>query len=88
MNATTRTQEELAHDLMLELSCHAEALSLPRLCKRLGVRQSSLLRCVSYLGEEALGQHHGAGWVRLLQDGERTMLALTEEGRRICQTIK
>lgn len=88
MNPGVKTQDELGNALMAELSCHDEAVSLPRLCKRLGVRQSTLLRCIAYLGEAALGEQYGAGWVRLEQDGERSLLSLTEEGRRVCNAMK
>lgn len=80
-------QDKLSTELMAELSNHTEAVSLPRLCKRLGVRQSSLLRCIAYLGEETVGQHQGAGWVRLEQDGKRSMLSLTGAGRQVCNEM-
>ncbi|MFZ6874629.1 formate dehydrogenase accessory sulfurtransferase FdhD [Undibacterium sp. Di27W] len=87
MNSLDNLQDKLGLELMAELSNHTEAVSLPRLCKRLGVRQSSLLRCIAYLGEQSVGQHQGAGWVKLEQDGERSMLSLTEAGRQVCQEI-
>lgn len=83
MESLNYSQDKLSHALMAELARHTEALSLPRLCKRLGVRQSTLLRCIAYLGEESIGQCRGAGWVHLQQDGERSLLSLTEEGRRV-----
>ncbi|MCH8618415.1 hypothetical protein [Undibacterium sp. TS12] len=87
MDAVVKTQDELALALMAELSAHEEAVSLPRLSKRLGVRQSTLLRCIAFLGEQALGQHQGAGWVSMLEDGERSLVSLTEEGRRVCKMM-
>ncbi|MFZ6730293.1 formate dehydrogenase accessory sulfurtransferase FdhD [Undibacterium sp. Ji42W] len=86
MESLNYSQDQLSHALMAELAQHTEALSLPRLCKRLGVRQSTLLRCIAYLGEEVIGQQRGAGWVHLRQDGERSLLSLTEEGRRVCES--
>ncbi|MFZ6756576.1 hypothetical protein ACO0K9_05100 [Undibacterium sp. Ji50W] len=80
-------QDEHAYALMAEMANHAGAVSLARLSKRLQMRQSTLLRCIAYLGEQQLGQHQGAGWVSLQQDGERSLLVLTEEGRRICDTL-
>jgi len=85
MNSLDNLLNKLSFEIVAELSNHTEAVSLPRLSKRLGVRQSSLLRCIAYLGEQSVGQHQGAGWVRLEQDGERSMLSLTEAGRQICQ---
>lgn len=76
--------EDLTRALLAELSAQAEAVSLARLCKRLGVRQSTLLRCLAYLGDDVIGGAPGPGLVRVSQDGERTMLALTEKGRRAC----
>ncbi|MFZ6744578.1 formate dehydrogenase accessory sulfurtransferase FdhD [Undibacterium sp. JH2W] len=87
MNSLDNLQDKLSFELMAELSNHTEAVSLPRLCKHLGVRQSSLLRCIAYLGEQSVGQHQGAGWIKLEQDGERSMLSLTEAGRQVCQEI-
>ncbi|PXX47213.1 formate dehydrogenase accessory sulfurtransferase FdhD [Undibacterium pigrum] len=88
MNSLDNLQDKLSLELMAELSNHTGAVSLPRLGKRLGVRQSSLLRCIAYLGEQSMGQHQGAGWVRLEQDGERSMLSLTEAGRQVCKEMK
>ncbi|BBB60904.1 hypothetical protein UNDKW_2631 [Undibacterium sp. KW1] len=85
MESLNYSQDKLSHALMAELAQHTEALSLPRLCKRLRVRQSTLLRCIAYLGEESIGQHKGAGWVHLQQDGERSLVSLTKEGRRVCE---
>lgn len=80
--------KQLAFALMTELSAEPEAISLARLCKRLGVRQSTLLRCIACLGRETVGQHVGLGWVDLQQDGERSLLRLTEEGRLVCGAKK
>ncbi|MFZ6707921.1 formate dehydrogenase accessory sulfurtransferase FdhD [Undibacterium sp. TC9W] len=85
MESLHYSQDQLSHALMAELAQYTEALSLPRLCKKLGVRQSTLLRCIAYLGEESIGQYTGAGWVHLQQDGDRSLLSLTEEGRRVCE---
>ncbi|MFZ6720985.1 hypothetical protein [Undibacterium sp. Ji49W] len=80
-------QDELAFALMAELANHVGAVSLARLSKRLQVRQSTLLRCIAYLGEQQLGQHQGAGWVSLQQDGERSLVVLTEEGRAVAARL-
>ncbi|MFZ6657927.1 hypothetical protein [Undibacterium sp. TJN19] len=80
--------KQLAFALMAELSAQPEAVSLARLCKRLGVRQSTLLRCIACLGCETVSLHAGLGWVDLQQDGERSLLSLTEEGRLVCGAQK
>lgn len=74
----------LAEALLAELAASAEPVSASKLCKRLGVRMSSLLRCASYLGEGVIGGQAGPGLVSITQDGERQMLALTEKGRAEC----
>ncbi|MDC8758359.1 hypothetical protein [Janthinobacterium fluminis] len=81
----TAPGDALALALLAELAAHTEAVSAARLCKRLGVRQSSLLRCLAYLGDDVIGGAPGPGLVRVRQDGERTLLALTEKGRAACQ---
>ncbi|HTD07110.1 hypothetical protein [Undibacterium sp.] len=73
--------QSLSEALLAELAMHAEPVSTARLTKKLGVRMSSLLRCVAYLSEDLIGEQAGPGWVRLIQDGERTLLALTDKGR-------
>ncbi|MES2070451.1 MAG: hypothetical protein V4488_08900 [Pseudomonadota bacterium] len=78
---------ELSAALLAELASHAEPVSTARLSKKLGVRMSSLLRCVSYLGEDVIGGQAGPGWVRLTQDGERTLLSLTDTGRVACKGL-
>ena len=72
---------ELTRALLSELAAHPGGLSLPRLCKRLGVRMSVLLRTLAWLGESRIGDAVGAGWVRVSGDGERRMAALTAAGR-------
>lgn len=76
---------DLAQALLAELAAQAGPVSAARLCKRLGVRQSSLLRCLAYLGDDVIGGVAGPGLVHVGQDGERTMLALTDKGRALCR---
>jgi hypothetical protein len=76
---------DLALALLAELAGHATPVSTARVSKRLGVRQSTLLRCLAYLGDDVIGGVAGPGLVRVSQDGERTMLALSDKGRAACQ---
>ncbi|MCU6433774.1 hypothetical protein LPB67_08280 [Undibacterium sp. Jales W-56] len=78
----------LADALLAELATQPEPVSMARLSKKLGARHSSLLRCLAYLGEQRIGQEQGLGWVHAVQDGDRTMLALTEKGRAACIATK
>ncbi|MHC9085146.1 hypothetical protein ACYX7E_08915 [Luteimonas sp. RIT-PG2_3] len=67
--------------LLAELAAHPAGMSLPRLCKRLGVRMSVLMRTLAWLCEDSIGGVPGAGWVRTVEDGERTLALLTDRGR-------
>lgn len=71
----------LTEPLLALLAEHPDGLSLPRVCKRLGVRMSVLLREVAWLGEEAIGDTSGPGWVRVEERGETRVAVLTERGR-------
>ncbi|HVI60053.1 MAG TPA: hypothetical protein VM619_14430 [Luteimonas sp.] len=51
-------------------------MSLPRLCKRLGLRMSVLLRELAWLGEETIGGRPGPGLVRVERRGEREIAVL------------
>ena len=66
---------------LAELPPHPAGMSLPRLCKRLDVRMSVLMRTLAWLGEDSIGSVPGAGWVRTVEDGERTLALLTDHGR-------
>ncbi|GGC99076.1 hypothetical protein [Undibacterium terreum] len=80
--------QSLSEALLQELAMHAEPVSAARLTKKLGVRMSSLLRCVAYLGDQQIGEQAGLGWVAVVQDGDRTLLALTAKGRAACEEYK
>lgn len=71
----------LADALLHELALSSAPVPVLRLTKRLRVRLSSLLRCVAYLGEDIIAGNPGPGWVQLHQDGDRTLLSLTQKGR-------
>jgi hypothetical protein len=55
-------------------------MSLPRLCKRLGVNASVLLRELTLVGEAKIGGVAGPGLVRVERINERWMVHLTEAG--------
>ncbi len=71
----------LAEALLAELAAHPAGVALPVLCKRLRVRMSVLLRTLAWLGEARIGTVEGAGWVRVIAEGERRVATLTEAGR-------
>ena len=77
------TDAALIAALLAQLAQAPEGASLPRLCKRLDVRMSVLLRTLAWIGEDAIGDHQGPGWVRTVQDGTRTLVVLTDEGRSL-----
>ncbi len=67
--------------LMQELSSSAVPISAARVCKRLGVRMSSLQRCLAYFGEQHIAGQEGLGLVHSQQDEDRFLLSLTAAGR-------
>ncbi|MBN7136698.1 hypothetical protein A7A76_18280 [Lysobacter enzymogenes] len=71
----------LTEPLLALLAEHPDGLSLPRVCKRLGVRMSVLLRELAWIGEDAIGDVAGPGWVRVEERGELSVAMLTERGR-------
>ncbi|ROU05222.1 hypothetical protein [Lysobacter enzymogenes] len=71
----------LTEPLLALLAEHPDGLSLPRVCKRLGVRMSVLLREVAWIGENAIGGTPGPGWVRVDTSGETQVATLTARGR-------
>ena len=71
----------IAAALLAALAGEPEGISLPRLCKRLNVRMSGLLRTLAWLGDEAIGGRRGPGWVCTRREGARTLALLTDAGR-------
>ncbi|MGV8932756.1 MAG: hypothetical protein ACOH1R_11685 [Luteimonas sp.] len=67
--------------LLALLAAEPEGISLPRLCKRLGLRMSVLLRELAWLGEDAIGDTPCAGLVRVEHRDERDIAVLTARGR-------
>ncbi|MBT2747033.1 MULTISPECIES: hypothetical protein [unclassified Lysobacter] len=68
------------------LAGEAGGVSLPRLCKRLGVRMSVLMRELAWIGEDAIGDHPAPGWVRVEAHGESSVAVLTARGRERLRT--
>lgn len=71
----------LLQALLAELAGNPQGVSTARLCKRLGLRMSVLMRTLAWIGEDAIGDHRGPGWVRAVEDGARTLVHLTDAGR-------
>ena len=80
-------EEALLGALLAELAAAPDGMSLPRLCKRLGIRMSVLLRTLAYLGDDAIGDTSGPGWVRTFEDGERTLAQLTDAGCAMARSL-
>lgn len=73
--------DALRDAVLAELAAAPEGMSLPRLCKRLGVRMSVLLRTLAWLGETPIAGKPGAGLVCIERDGPRELARLTQLGR-------
>ena len=71
-----------ADDILAAVAQHPDGLSLPRLCKRLGLRMSVLLRELAWLGADTMGGTPGPDLVRVERTGDLTIAVLTEHGRR------
>ena len=72
---------ELTRALLSELAAHPGGLSLPRLCKRLGVRMSVLMRELAWLDDTPIGGEPGPGLVRVERRGERDVAVLVVRDR-------
>lgn len=81
------TDARRLHALLAELAAHPEGVSTGRLCKRLGVRMSVLMRSLAWMGEDAIGGRPGPGWVRTVDEGARTLVHLTDAGRALLDTL-
>ncbi len=77
----TSPPPSFADRLLAELAREPAGVSLPRLCKRLGVRMSVLMRELAWLGEDAIGGEPGPGWVWVGRHDESDVAVLTEVGR-------
>ncbi|MCD9005330.1 hypothetical protein LDO31_03590 [Luteimonas sp. XNQY3] len=79
--------ETLLQALLTELAAAPDGMSLPRLCKRLRIRMSVLMRTLAYLGNQRIGDVQGPDWVRTVEEGERTLAQLTERGRAVAMSL-
>lgn len=77
----------LLQALLAELAAHPDGMSSARLCKRLGLRMSVLLRTLAWIGEHPIGDHAAPGWVRTRDDGARTLVQLTAAGRALLASL-
>ncbi len=73
----TSPPPSLAELVLAELAAADAPVSAARLCKRLGVRMSVLLRTLTLLGADATGQ----GWVEVEDDEGRLLLTLSTHAR-------
>ncbi len=67
--------------LFAALAREPDGISLPRLCKQLGVRMSVLMRELAWLGEAPIGGQPGPGLVRVERRGERDVAVLVARNR-------
>ncbi len=72
--------------LLQALAADGGDVSLPRLCKRLGLRMSVLLRMLAMLGETPIGAGPAPGHVAVSDAGERKFARITEAGRAWLRT--
>ncbi len=70
-----------AEALLRLLADDGGAVSLPRLCKRLGLRMSVLMRMLALLGPTSIGDAPPLGFVAVIEDGERRLARITPAGR-------
>ncbi|MCC4598417.1 hypothetical protein [Xanthomonas melonis] len=71
---------QLTAQLLQVLVDAPEGVSLPKLCKQLGVRMSVLLRTLAWLGTASLDGRPGPDWVRVEERGERQFAVITAAG--------
>jgi DNA-binding IclR family transcriptional regulator len=69
---------------LLRLLAAEDGQSLHRVAKRLGLSLSELQRLLTALGPDP--RYDGLDLVEQREDGERTLLFLTDQGRRLCAT--
>ncbi len=79
---SSSTDDPLLEALLSELAAEPDGMSLPRLCKRLGVRMSVLMRTLAWIGEDSIAGVPGAGFVRLTSERGRDVAMLTDKGRQ------
>jgi len=69
-----------AEALLRELAADGGEVSLPRLCKRQGLRMSVLLRMLAALGDTPIGDAPALSYVVVREDGERHLARITAAG--------
>lgn len=84
---STSADDPLVAALLAELTAEPGGMSLPRLCKRLGVRMSVLLRTLAWLGESPIGGMPGAGLIRVEHARGRDVAILTDAGRQRAASV-
>ena len=67
--------------LLAALASEPDGISLPRLCKRLGLRMSVLMRELAWLDDTPIGGEPGPGLVRVERRGERDVAVLVVRDR-------
>ncbi|SMQ94937.1 hypothetical protein [Xanthomonas fragariae] len=71
---------QLTAQLLRALVDAPGGVSLPRLCKELGVRMSVLLRTLAWLGAANLDGQLGLDWIRVEERCDRQFALLTPAG--------
>lgn len=71
----------LVDAVLAALAAEPAGMSLPRLCKRLGVRMSVLMRTLAWIGDTHVGGVEGEGLVQVTQQDDRQFARLTGKGR-------
>jgi hypothetical protein len=84
--SNSNDDRSLSERLLAELAAAPDGVSLPRLCKRLRVRMSVLLREIAWLGDEPIGGSTGAGLIRVEDRGELRIAGLTERDHAVAST--
>ena len=77
----------LLHSLLVELASQPDGMSTARLCKRLSLRMSVLMRTLAWMDAGTIGGVAGPGWVRVHADGARSLVLLTDAGRRLLDSL-
>lgn len=70
-----------ADALLRALAAEGGEVSLPKLCKRLGLRMSVLMRMLTALGGTPIGDQPALGYITVREDGERQFARITDAGR-------
>lgn len=75
--------DDLASRILRALGqTESQRMSLPRLCKQLGTGASTVMRCLSALGDQSVGGVTGPGWTVLREEDGRWIVWLTAAGQQ------